>query len=428
MKQLTHLQKTIHFSSIAFLLSQASHAAPSHSTTQIERGKTLYQQVCFTCHGTHLEGGIGPALGDAYWRHGDDLDSIYKVISEGVPESEMLAFKGVFPEQSDREAIAAYILSEQLGMRSLVRSKYAKAAFQGMRFSPELFSQAEPYFSKPVPENVIFFDNNFDGVSRFESQLDINATGTYYLNVHARGRCSIFLDGEEIFYSNPEEGIDADKGMKSKPLQLEAGSYQLDIFNEQKKAWQPRLHLTLSKEGGKHVSLVGRSLQGSVPKEVTAGTEAKVIRKWIRQLSPRTLLCLLPNKVIVAFNPTTGAVEKAWSQAKVNQTPSLPDRSARPSEIVGTPIVTHSLSSIQFGEQEMQALRYSQYRIDGDSAVVTLLAGEHALELRISPEGANGYSISGHSEQSIPGLEIQSASGPLPLNTQNQTSFILRVD
>ncbi|MDB4441202.1 cytochrome c, partial [Akkermansiaceae bacterium] len=87
----------------------------------LERGKTLYSQLCFNCHGPTLDGGQGPSLRDQYWRHGSSPAAILEVINKGVPGSAMIAYEEVFPE-ADRLALRDFILSEQEGMRETVRS------------------------------------------------------------------------------------------------------------------------------------------------------------------------------------------------------------------------------------------------------------------------------------------------------------------
>ncbi|MCB1092455.1 MAG: c-type cytochrome, partial [Verrucomicrobiae bacterium] len=49
---------------------------PAAPAADIERGKTIYSQICFNCHGPHLDGGQGPALKDQYWQHGSSPEAI----------------------------------------------------------------------------------------------------------------------------------------------------------------------------------------------------------------------------------------------------------------------------------------------------------------------------------------------------------------
>jgi len=53
---------------------------------------TLYNDNCATCHGINLEGGLGLSLIDDEWIHGKSAESIAKVISHGVADTEMMAF------------------------------------------------------------------------------------------------------------------------------------------------------------------------------------------------------------------------------------------------------------------------------------------------------------------------------------------------
>ena len=56
----------------------------------LERGKTLYSQICFNCHGPTLDGGQGPSLRDQYWRHGSSPAAILEVINKGIPGDDPL--------------------------------------------------------------------------------------------------------------------------------------------------------------------------------------------------------------------------------------------------------------------------------------------------------------------------------------------------
>ncbi len=51
------------------------------SGADLERGKTIYSQLCLNCHGPTLAGGQGPALNDSYWQHGSSPEAILKVIN-----------------------------------------------------------------------------------------------------------------------------------------------------------------------------------------------------------------------------------------------------------------------------------------------------------------------------------------------------------
>ena len=115
---------------------------------------------------------------------------------------------------------------------------------------------------------------------------------------------------------------------------------------------------------------------------------AKVVRKWIDGLPPRALLCLLPNAVIVAYDPESGQVLKAWHSAEINQTPSLPDRSAKPSEIRGEPIEISTTSPLS-----KTPTRFLRYESTGDSVRLVSMTGGIEKTVRIAPEGGQSFNI-----------------------------------
>lgn len=77
------------------------------------KGKEKFQMVCAACHGADGKGNqaLGaPNLTDKVWIHGSTMDSIEKVIREGVPGNKMPAFKDFLGEDK-AHLLAAYIYS-----------------------------------------------------------------------------------------------------------------------------------------------------------------------------------------------------------------------------------------------------------------------------------------------------------------------------
>ncbi len=72
---------------------QELEVSPFHGDEpSIGVGKATFRMRCSSCHGIHAAGGRGPALNRGEFAAGDtDLD-IYRVISRGVPGSEMPAY------------------------------------------------------------------------------------------------------------------------------------------------------------------------------------------------------------------------------------------------------------------------------------------------------------------------------------------------
>ena len=84
----------------------------------IKRGKTLYDNICFSCHGKNLEGGVGFNLKDHEWIHGSSPSEISATIKKGFPDKGMLAF-GALYNDSQIDDITTFILSRQQGLRGL---------------------------------------------------------------------------------------------------------------------------------------------------------------------------------------------------------------------------------------------------------------------------------------------------------------------
>jgi glucose/arabinose dehydrogenase len=75
---------------MAFASFSAFAATPAASTQAAEK---LYQANCAACHGTKLEGAVGPTLGQHAWIHGEPTKAnLIKIISKGVPDKNMPAW------------------------------------------------------------------------------------------------------------------------------------------------------------------------------------------------------------------------------------------------------------------------------------------------------------------------------------------------
>ena len=355
------------------------------SPTSAERGKEVYMQICFTCHGPHLEGGIGPALTDPFWKHGSSPEAILDVIDNGIDGTEMMGYKNVYPE-ADRLALRDFILSEQAGIREMVRYIYPKDHFKGKRLVPELFKTIESTSSTPLPENWLYVKRNLEGVVRVTAKAYIQTPGTYRFDIRRVGRTAIYFEGKEVHYSDENSPKEEDINEK---LELEAGSYSFEIFHEEKRAHSYKFYGNLVGPAGARYVLSGRSLQGSTPKVIVAGPVAKIERKWIKDLPPRAILCLLPNKVIVAFNTVDGSVLDAWHSAEIDQTPSLTDRSQQQSQIKGKNIPNSARQVFESSDPEFIA-----YESDQANALIHFIVDGKPTTVSIAPEGESSFTIS----------------------------------
>ena len=350
----------------------------------MKRGQEVYNQICFNCHGPKLDGGIGPSLVDSYWKNGDSYDAVYRSIAKGVTGTEMIAYKLVYPEK-DLQSLTEFIINKQEGNRQTLRSTYARDYFEGKRLHPDLFDSIESTSQTRLPENYYYVGRMFDGVLRGQSKLSIKTPGKYRFNVNGKGRTSIWVNGKEVHYSNDKKNRDT---YFNNEFELSAGIHDMEILHEEPTSHSMRFGVRLQKLNGKHWMLTGKSLEGSVPKVVRSGEKTKVIRKWIDGLPPRTLLLLLPNQVLLAYDVETGGIIKGWESAYVNQTPSLDSRSQKQSEISGNEI--ENASRIVVKGKKFNLLHYET---SGDSVKIATLVDGKSHTFTVSPAGTNSYTL-----------------------------------
>ncbi len=76
--------------------------------TLVEKGKTIFKDVCSACHGVLGEGGVGPNLTDDYWLHGGSIKDLFITIKYGWPTKGMKAWENDY-SPSQIQQIASYI-------------------------------------------------------------------------------------------------------------------------------------------------------------------------------------------------------------------------------------------------------------------------------------------------------------------------------
>lgn len=86
-------------------------AAFDDSPETLALGAELFAANCASCHGTNLEGGIGPNLVDDEWVHGGSFADIVGVIESGVAAKGMPAWGPILGPKRIA-ATASYILSK----------------------------------------------------------------------------------------------------------------------------------------------------------------------------------------------------------------------------------------------------------------------------------------------------------------------------
>jgi len=77
-------------------------------------GQAIYNNVCAVCHLVDGGGLVGPNLTDDYWVHGNTIEDLYRVTTEGVIEKGMIPYRDqLSPRQ--RLEVSSFILERLVG-------------------------------------------------------------------------------------------------------------------------------------------------------------------------------------------------------------------------------------------------------------------------------------------------------------------------
>ncbi|GAB1444927.1 MAG: c-type cytochrome [Cyclobacteriaceae bacterium] len=80
--------------------------------TALADGKETFNNICSSCHRMDGGGDIGPNLTDKYWKHGGSVKDVFKVVRDGVPNTNMVAWGGALsPEKMQN--VSSYLLTLQ---------------------------------------------------------------------------------------------------------------------------------------------------------------------------------------------------------------------------------------------------------------------------------------------------------------------------
>ena len=83
-------------------------AGGSQSSADLDQGRSLFETHCAICHGPRGEGGKGPTLAQPTLPRASDNDSLLRIISQGIPNSEMPQARMAW---SDIQLVAKFVKS-----------------------------------------------------------------------------------------------------------------------------------------------------------------------------------------------------------------------------------------------------------------------------------------------------------------------------
>ena len=273
----------------------------------IERGKKIYDQVCFACHGKNLEGATGFNLKDSEWVHGSTPEEILASVKKGFPDKGMIAFETVYKE-SQLKDVVHYILSKQEGLREL---KYE--IFQGITPKTEMkdikWNSLKPDKTGTVKPSYVNFNipevDNF--AMRFKGKLIIPEGGKYSLSGRLRqnNHFEVLINGKPLNLKIRRKRFKIN-------LKLQRGTH---LFEARLVKDDKYCNMQLKLEKNKFVIPLSMSSFRKIKNQkviVKAVKNPLVIRKKINDLPSKTIAVTYPQNVNYAFNPANGSVNGFW--------------------------------------------------------------------------------------------------------------------
>lgn len=91
-------------------VTEETLVALAGASTEVSRGRTLFDENCKNCHGDRGQGQIGPNLTDDAWLHGGTGVAIFHTIRDGVTDKGMPAWGNQLGPEATRQ-LAAFVMS-----------------------------------------------------------------------------------------------------------------------------------------------------------------------------------------------------------------------------------------------------------------------------------------------------------------------------
>ncbi len=78
----------------------------------LKDGEDTFKSICASCHRMDGGGDIGPNLTDAYWKHGGSIQDVFRIVTNGVPNTNMVAW-GTSMSPEKIQNVSSYLLTLQ---------------------------------------------------------------------------------------------------------------------------------------------------------------------------------------------------------------------------------------------------------------------------------------------------------------------------
>lgn len=80
----------------------------------LNAGKDIWVRICAVCHLADGGGLVGPNMTDNYWIHGNTIEDLFNVVTEGVIDKGMIPYRDQL-SPTQRLQVVSYILEKLVG-------------------------------------------------------------------------------------------------------------------------------------------------------------------------------------------------------------------------------------------------------------------------------------------------------------------------
>ena len=398
----------------------------------INRGKKIYDMVCFACHGKNLEGATGFNLKDAEWVHGNKPEQILATLKKGFPEKGMIAFGTIYKDDQLKD-IVNFILSKQEGLRDLNYEIYQGITADTKMETIKWDSLKANKSGLVKPSYVDFNIPEVDAFGmRFKGKLLIPEAGKYSLSAGLRqnSHFAIFIDGKPLSYKIKNKRFNVKIDLTKGEHTFEARMVKIDKY----------CHINLNlKKKGYDIPLSMTSFRKIRDQKViiTAVKEPLVMRKRINGVPTKTIAVAYPEKVNYAFNPQNGSINALWLGEFLDVAPNINGRGNRGSQALGKYLFNGDTGIdllVKGKSPEINYIKYSTYNgvafsytANGKSVIISSSVQGQTLVLTYKTSITEEISLK------LPkGVKVSSKNGTvsndvLKINPANNKEFTVTV-